>query len=329
MKFASLLILLAAIAPLAAGQTLDTLKYDYMVNLNDNGQQLVAATTFPGELDALFNMRFTPAKPCSLQALLCAFSVVKFQPFSGNDTLVILVYDAQANTKPWFVNVVKTYTVNLGDRGFPAPNIEEANPLSVPIRDVLSIPLNPPVLISPKREMIVAVKLLARQRMKVGDGTWNGFSLLMKYQIPSPDYLRFRRYQIGTDLSTTDNKLATSNGNVGIWLRPIVKYDTTLPPTLLTGVAAAPLPAQAELAQNYPNPFNPSTTLTFSLPAEQEAALTVTDPLGREVRRIAEGRFSAGAHMLQFDGAGLSSGMYLLRLRAGGVVKSRTMLLMK
>ncbi len=329
MKFVSLLILFPAILAVAAAQQLDTLKYDYMVNLNDNGQQLVAATIFPGEADALFNMRFTPAKPCSLQALLCGFSVVKFQPFSGNDTLVVLVYDAQENTKPWFVNVVKTYTVNLGDRGFPAPNIEEANPLSVPIRDVLSIPLNPPVIISPKRDMIVAVKLLARQRMKVGEGTWNGFSLLMKYQIPSPDYLRYRRYQIGADLSGTDNKLATSNGNVGIWMRPIVKYDTTLPPTLLTGLAPEPLPERAELAQNYPNPFNPSTTVTFSLPAEQEAALIVTDALGREVRRLAEGRFAAGTHALRFDAAGLSSGVYRLLLRAGGAVKSRSMLLMK
>src|SRR5512135_3159196 len=109
MKFVSLLVLLPAIVTLAAGQALDTLKYDHMVNLNDSGQQLVAATIFPGEADALFNMRFTPARPCSLQALLCAFSVVKFQPFSGNDTLVVLVYDAQENTKPWFVNVVKTY----------------------------------------------------------------------------------------------------------------------------------------------------------------------------------------------------------------------------
>lgn len=337
MKFISTVSLFLIVIFQLSAQKLDTLKYDRMVGLYDNGQQLIAATKFPGEVDVLFNMRFTPTQPCTLQAVLIAFSVVKFQPFSGNDTLVVLVYDAQENTKPFFINVVKTYKVNLGDKGFPAPNIEEINPLSVSVRDVLNVPLNPPVLISPKRDMIIAVKLITYQRMKVGDGEWGGFSLLMKYQIPDPDFYRYRRYLIAQDLAGTTNNLATSNGNVGIWIRPIVKYDPNIPPTILVNTENIVQPIDLALNQNYPNPFgaatlssNPSTTIQFFLPSENEfVTIKVYDFLGRKVRTLVQNTLSFGAHQIQFNAQDLPSGIYYYKLTSGNNNLSRRMILMR
>lgn len=89
------------------------------------------------------------------------------------------------------------------------------------------------------------------------------------------------------------------------------------------------LPAGFALAQNYPNPFNPSTTVRFSLPSEERITLAVFDVMGREVGRLAEGRYAAGEHSVAWDASGFASGIYLCRLTAGPVLLSRKMTLMK
>jgi S-formylglutathione hydrolase FrmB len=83
------------------------------------------------------------------------------------------------------------------------------------------------------------------------------------------------------------------------------------------------------LQQNYPNPFNPSTTIEFTLPEPSTVSLTVHNILGEEVDALVEGERSAGTFKETWDGAGLSSGMYIYRLKAGGVVSTRRMLLVK
>jgi hypothetical protein len=83
------------------------------------------------------------------------------------------------------------------------------------------------------------------------------------------------------------------------------------------------------LYQNYPNPFNPVTVISFQLPTEQHVSLRVYDLLGREVRILAEGILSAGTHIVQFDGSGMASGLYIYRIVAGQHVESRKMQLIK
>ena len=84
------------------------------------------------------------------------------------------------------------------------------------------------------------------------------------------------------------------------------------------------------LSQNYPNPFNPTTTIQFSLPAfTSDVRLEVFDLLGRSVAVLATGSMDAGQYSVRFEGAGLSSGMYLYRLQAGEQVSIRKMILLK
>jgi uncharacterized lipoprotein YddW (UPF0748 family) len=87
--------------------------------------------------------------------------------------------------------------------------------------------------------------------------------------------------------------------------------------------------SEFKLYQNFPNPFNPSTVIGFHVPNEQYVSLRIFDMLGREVRVVAEGMFSAGDHRFQFDGTGLSSGVYIYRIVAGKHVESRKMQLLK
>jgi len=107
--------------------------------------------------------------------------------------------------------------------------------------------------------------------------------------------------------------------------------------TLGVPVAAPePLPATpARLLGAVPNPFNPSTRVAFSLPAPSVVDLAVYDARGGCVRRLVRGEaFPAGRHAIRWDGTDdsgrhVGSGVYLLRLLAGGEQQTRKAVLLK
>ncbi|NUM72698.1 MAG: T9SS type A sorting domain-containing protein, partial [Ignavibacteriaceae bacterium] len=83
------------------------------------------------------------------------------------------------------------------------------------------------------------------------------------------------------------------------------------------------------LGQNYPNPFNPSTNIRFTLPESANVKLSVFNTLGEKVAELVNSTMDAGVHEVNFNAAGLSSGLYIYRLEAGNVVLSRKMNLLK
>ncbi len=82
-------------------------------------------------------------------------------------------------------------------------------------------------------------------------------------------------------------------------------------------------PAQAALRSVHPNPATETTTVTFDLAAAAPVRLAVYDVLGREVALVAEGSLAAGAHTATVATAGWASGVYVVRLEAGGSVETR------
>ncbi len=93
--------------------------------------------------------------------------------------------------------------------------------------------------------------------------------------------------------------------------------------------APEPIGTEYQLTQNYPNPFNPSTNIEFSLPAASEVTLTVYDMLGKEVATLVNGVKSAGTHVVSFNGADLSSGVYFYKLETGSQMFMNKMMLVK
>jgi hypothetical protein len=88
------------------------------------------------------------------------------------------------------------------------------------------------------------------------------------------------------------------------------------------------------LHQNHPNPFNPTTTIAFSLPEQLHACLIIYDLGGRRIRTLVNGVQSEGVKQAVWDGkdsAGnpVSSGVYFYRLKAGGKVLTKKMVLLK
>jgi hypothetical protein len=96
-----------------------------------------------------------------------------------------------------------------------------------------------------------------------------------------------------------------------------------------TSVSVDVAPMTFRLSQNYPNPFNPTTMISFQVPVAGNVELKVFDVSGREVATLVSGMRPAGSYQEAFNGAGLSSGIYLCRLVAGGSVKVVKMVLSK
>jgi len=88
-------------------------------------------------------------------------------------------------------------------------------------------------------------------------------------------------------------------------------------------------PKEFTLEQNYPNPFNPSTNIKFNFPQDSEVSLKVYNMLGQEVAVLVNEQMSSGLQTVKFDASNLSSGMYIYRLQAGNISKTKKMMLIK
>ncbi len=89
------------------------------------------------------------------------------------------------------------------------------------------------------------------------------------------------------------------------------------------------IPTGFKLRQNYPNPFNPVTKIEYDVPKKSLVSLTVYDALGREVAVLVNEYKQAGSYAVDFNGSGLTSGVYFCRLRADGFSDVKRMLLIK
>ncbi len=94
------------------------------------------------------------------------------------------------------------------------------------------------------------------------------------------------------------------------------------------------IPTTAHLYQNYPNPFNPETIIEFNLPERSYVTIEILDLLGRRVRVLETRSYNRGGHIARWDGKNeegidVASGVYLSRLRAGGTIQTRKMVLVR
>ncbi len=101
-------------------------------------------------------------------------------------------------------------------------------------------------------------------------------------------------------------------------------------PLATTSVNASPfLPDRTSLEQNYPDPFNPTTTIGYSIPKRGMVSLRVFDALGKTISELVNDEKEQGSYQVKFDGRGLSSGVYFYQLRAGNIIQTKKLLLMK
>jgi len=98
--------------------------------------------------------------------------------------------------------------------------------------------------------------------------------------------------------------------------------------------AARETPAVFALRQNTPNPFNPVTAVSYELPSERDVRIDVYNIAGRLVKTLVDRRVDAGYHRAVWDGTDergrrVASGVYMYRMKAGGFVDRKVMVLLK
>lgn len=110
-----------------------------------------------------------------------------------------------------------------------------------------------------------------------------------------------------------------------------IRISYAVSDTLLTDIESESLLAgQVRLYPNYPNPFNPLTQISFDLPKAAQVLVEVYSIRGTKVAELIQNRqMPSGTHSIQFDGSGLSSGMYLIKLQANDQVRVHKMTLLK
>lgn len=110
-------------------------------------------------------------------------------------------------------------------------------------------------------------------------------------------------------------------------------YSYSLPKDIITHTVSienrSGLPVDFALLQNYPNPFNPSTVIRYQLAETSQVLVEVFDAVGRRVAQLVNESKPMGSHSVDFDASSLSSGVYIVRMQAGGFVDTQKMVLMK
>lgn len=83
-----------------------------------------------------------------------------------------------------------------------------------------------------------------------------------------------------------------------------------------------------------PNPFNPMTEFDISLPKRMNVEVTVYNVRGIMVRRLVADMMEKGSHTVLWDGCDqggkrTSSGLYVVRFKAGSVVQHQRVMMVK
>lgn len=88
-------------------------------------------------------------------------------------------------------------------------------------------------------------------------------------------------------------------------------------------------PSTTEILMACPNPFNGRLQIEFMLDKSSELKLKVYDLSGREVAVIKSGNYDRGSYRLHWMAEGLPSGVYLVRLETGDVIRTLKVILMR
>jgi hypothetical protein len=93
-------------------------------------------------------------------------------------------------------------------------------------------------------------------------------------------------------------------------------------------------PEKFKLNQNYPNPFNPITSLSYDLREDSFVSITIYDMLGNVINNLVNANQSSGYKSIHWDatnnqGQAVSAGVYLYSIKAGDLMQTKKMILLK
>ncbi len=108
------------------------------------------------------------------------------------------------------------------------------------------------------------------------------------------------------------------------WTVNVEEWSFTTDLTDLTDLPSSPVLYSAS-----PNPFNASIKLSMYLPRKNHVLLSVFDVNGREVSRLVDGTVLAGNQSVIWNASGFPAGVYVVRMKVGGVSEIRKVVLVR
>ncbi|MEO5931675.1 MAG: T9SS type A sorting domain-containing protein, partial [Candidatus Kapaibacterium sp.] len=134
----------------------------------------------------------------------------------------------------------------------------------------------------------------------------------------------------GIEFDPRDSNIWVSDFGGNIYKMVSCDSRASIPPPPQADAPSAPATGGMTLAQNSPNPFSGTTSIRFTLPGTGNAKVVVYDATGKLVATVADGRFDAGEHVVEFTPNGLPSGVYRYSLvLENGATRSGTMVYLK
>lgn len=89
------------------------------------------------------------------------------------------------------------------------------------------------------------------------------------------------------------------------------------------------IPDKFALEPAYPNPFNATTVISYQLPEESRVKICIYNINGQLVQTLVNDRQTAGYYSVNWNSAGLASGIYLYQIVAGDFQKVRKCMVIK
>jgi hypothetical protein len=90
------------------------------------------------------------------------------------------------------------------------------------------------------------------------------------------------------------------------------------------------LPATPDLQAVYPNPITGEAVIRFMLPRDAIISIALYDLLGKEVRRLYENEaLTSGSYLHGLDASGLANGKYFVKMNAGGIIQTQSIVLQR
>ncbi|MCX6257930.1 MAG: choice-of-anchor D domain-containing protein [Bacteroidia bacterium] len=94
-------------------------------------------------------------------------------------------------------------------------------------------------------------------------------------------------------------------------------------------VSAEVLASPADLYQNIPNPFKDVTSISFYIPSDSYAEISIFNVLGEKLETILSKEMPAGKHTIMFDATNYPSGSYFYRLITNGFTSTKELNVVK
>jgi len=127
-------------------------------------------------------------------------------------------------------------------------------------------------------------------------------------------------------IAIVDQYTSNTPANDGYELRPRSQQDF-IPATNVEDIPQ--IAGQFELKACYPNPFNPQTTIEYYLPANTDVKISIFNINGKLIKTLLAETQPSGVHRILFNGSNLSSGIYLISVKAGHLKKVQKAILIK